>query len=351
MGTTNTLPGSSRQGDSWRTKWADFYAARSAVLTTLTEHAEATAKSAVSAAQTAQNDVNAMKYLKDAMGQKTDTIGGLILTSMIVMRNTDKSIMAGMNGIYSSPTTIAFWAGGANVENQAKILFRMNGSGYVAAGNISWDAGGNLTIQGYALKSEIIRNLSGMNNDVGFITGISWPGVTSVIANSNEFNICDSTPSGNKIWLNYRGRQGGNLSSAISSYYFGNGQGGYTGTVLYCGDVSGASDIRLKDVIAPVALTVEQVADIPVFSFTWKDKKQKGRFVGTSAQHIEKILPDAVRQDEEDILSLSYGPTALAAATATAKEVVELKKQVKGLQEEVRELRAMIWELMMNKDI
>lgn len=330
---------------------------------------DALATAVFNKADVAQNDVNALQYLKDAIAaDPTTIIGGLILSSMLVLRDTQKNIQAGMNGIYSSGRSIAFWTGGPNVDHEAspsaspyaKVLFRMDGSGYVAGGNISWDVNGNPTIQGYALSTEIIKKTSGLINDSGFIDSngscahaasadsVPWRGVKNTIVSGNEFNICDSAPNSNRMWFNYTGRQGSNLGSPITQYMFGNGQGGYSNVVLYAGDLSSTSDIRLKNVLSYLKLSSEDFAGLPVFRFRWKDGD--GRvFVGTSAQEAQKVLPDAVSEDEDGHLSLSYGTTAFAAAITNAREVVRLKKEVSDLKTEVAELRRMIRELLNNK--
>ena len=68
----------------------------------------------------------------------------------------------GINGTYVNGNTIAAWFGGGMVDheltptasNYAKILFRMNGSGYMAGGKFSWDKDGNATIGGFEIGTD-----------------------------------------------------------------------------------------------------------------------------------------------------------------------------------------------------
>lgn len=96
-------------------------------------------------------------YFKTAMQSGgTQLLGGLILSKTIALRDQNDNIMAGVNGILQSGTpleSIAAWFGGPMVDHEknpsaqdyAKILFRMNGSGYLAGGLISFDDNGALT--------------------------------------------------------------------------------------------------------------------------------------------------------------------------------------------------------------
>lgn len=107
-------------------------------------------------------DISSYKYLKDALNQTTEINGGLILTSAIQLKDVDKKVTAGMNGIVKEDkTSIAAWYGGPMVDRDtftseeletkipgtdyAMSLLRHDGTGYLAGGNIHWDADGVLS--------------------------------------------------------------------------------------------------------------------------------------------------------------------------------------------------------------
>lgn len=107
-------------------------------------------------------DITSYKYLKDALNQTTEINGGLVLTSAIQLKNVDKKVTAGMNGIVKGDkTSIAAWYGGPMVDRDtftseeletkvpgtdyAMSLLRHDGTGYLAGGNIHWDANGVLS--------------------------------------------------------------------------------------------------------------------------------------------------------------------------------------------------------------
>lgn len=107
-------------------------------------------------------DISSYKYLKDALNQTTEINGGLVLTSAIQLKDVDKKVTAGMNGIVKGDkTSIAAWYGGPMVDRDtftseelktkvpgtdyAMSLLRHDGTGYLAGGNIHWDADGVLS--------------------------------------------------------------------------------------------------------------------------------------------------------------------------------------------------------------
>lgn len=102
-------------------------------------------------------DVTSLAYLKKALMDAPDTEinGGLVLTSLIGLRDTDGNTTAGINGITEKSAKgggIAAWFGGEMVDKDyndgskthAKTIFRFDGSGYVAGGAIWWGTDGRV---------------------------------------------------------------------------------------------------------------------------------------------------------------------------------------------------------------
>ena len=103
-----------------------------------------------------------LDYLKDALKNDTVVNGGLILSTLIALRDKNENIQSGINGAVQDAKYkgggIAAWYGGEmgdiedksnypGVTNWAKSLLRFDGSGYLANGNISWGSTGNVTIK------------------------------------------------------------------------------------------------------------------------------------------------------------------------------------------------------------
>lgn len=169
---------------------------------------------------------------------------------------------------------------------------------------------------------------------------VLWTGVQDVITGGNEFNICDTTPSNNKMWFNYGGRQGGQLSSAITEYDFGNGMGSRSGVTVRAANffadsaVSVVSDERKKIVSKEMVLDLDQIADAPAVLFKWRDEESETVHVGTIAQYWQKVMPEVVCEDNDGSLSMQYGTAALVAVISVARELREIKKLLKdhGIQ-------------------
>lgn len=103
-----------------------------------------------------------LDYLKDALKNDTVVDGGLILSTLIALRDKNKNIQSGINGAVQDAKYkgggIAAWYGGEmgdiedksnypGVTNWAKSLLRFDGSGYLANGNISWETEGKVNIK------------------------------------------------------------------------------------------------------------------------------------------------------------------------------------------------------------
>lgn len=104
-----------------------------------------------------------------------------------------------------------------------------------------------------------------------------------------------------------------------------------TGHLTATGDVAGLSDERLKrDWEDLPTWMVDGLADVRAGSYTRTDTG--ARQVGVSAQSLRAVMPEAVREDDEGVLSVSYGNAALAGVVALAQEVVSLRNRVRALE-------------------
>ncbi len=84
------------------------------------------------------------------------------------------------------------------------------------------------------------------------------------------------------------------------------------------------SDIRLKEIVETSVITPSNIKPI---SYKWKDKeKPQTTQLGYSAQEVQLYMPDAVKEDEEGMLSVNYIQVLIA-------KVAELEKQIKKLKD------------------
>jgi len=129
----------------------------------------------------------ALHVIKAALNENTSIDGGLILTSLISLRSNNQ-VWAGISGLYDATklgSGIASWYGGLmkdyealtdaqknqgwSVHHWARSLFRFDGSGYLATGNVSWDEDGVVTIKN--LTTLYDSNNEDVLNKVASLTG------------------------------------------------------------------------------------------------------------------------------------------------------------------------------------
>ncbi len=100
-------------------------------------------------------DLAGYKYLKDALGQTTYVDGGLVMTTLLALRDGDGNVQSGINGAIDpnrGKKSIATWWGGQMVDKDynsgnltpATSIIRFDGSGYLANGAIWWDVSGKV---------------------------------------------------------------------------------------------------------------------------------------------------------------------------------------------------------------
>lgn len=100
-------------------------------------------------------DLAGYKYIKDALGQTTDIDGGLVMTTLLALRDAEGNVQSGINGAIDpnrGKKSIATWWGGRMVDKDynsgnltpATSLVRFDGSGYLANGAIWWDVDGKV---------------------------------------------------------------------------------------------------------------------------------------------------------------------------------------------------------------
>lgn len=109
-----------------------------------------------------------------------------------------------------------------------------------------------------------------------------------------------------------------------------------------------SSDLQKKDIVEYVQnLTVYNVADAPLFRYTWKNSKDKAIHIGTAAQYWQTVTPELVHVGMDTFLTMQYDVIALASAITVARTVVSheeritiLEKENEALRKEIEKLKA-----------
>jgi hypothetical protein len=81
------------------------------------------------------------------------------------------------------------------------------------------------------------------------------------------------------------------------------------------------SDLRLKDLTD----YDYNVLDIKPISYLWKDGRDNKKHVGYSAQDVQKVMPDAVNEGTDGMLSVNYVEVLVA-------KIAELENKIKQLE-------------------
>ena len=169
-------------------------------------------------------------------------------------------------------------------------------------------------------------------------------GVSSPSTSNNVYGI--------KATLTQTGSNVNTNSAAI----YGVASAGYAGlfsgmvkvsSTLTANSVSAAtvyqtSDDRLKDYVGDFHFALADIDKIPLRFFTFKDDPDKRVLIGTSAQAVQKVLPEIVgssrtasEEDSEEYLNVDYSKLALVALDC----VRQLRDEVAALRAEIEELK------------
>lgn len=108
------------------------------------------------------------------------------------------------------------------------------------------------------------------------------------------------------------------------------------GDIIMAGDLSSTSDMRLKQCIEDVTLDLKTIAEMPIFTFRWKDGRDGRLHLGSSAQYWEKPAPWLVMGDSSK--TLNYAVLGVAGIKSIAVTTVDHETRIKMLERKVNEL-------------
>ena len=102
------------------------------------------------------------------------------------------------------------------------------------------------------------------------------------------------------------------------------------------------SDMRLKNNLGDYNISIEDIANAPLFKFNWKGDPNKDVQVGSSAQYWKDIVPEAVETLENETLSMNYDLINTVSSITSAREIVKLKKENESLRQRIEILESKI---------
>ena len=144
-----------------------------------------------------------LEYIKAALVDGDTVVkGGLILSTLIALRNDKGNVTAGINGADTKENSIALWLGGKAIDRQAsttkedemdsaaKSLLRFDGTGYFANGNLWWDADGTL----HADPTSFIINKNNVGVQLALFAPVWKSGTTDTTKLVNVLSIDPQKP-------------------------------------------------------------------------------------------------------------------------------------------------------------
>ena len=240
--------------------------------------------------------------------------------------------------ISSQSVNYATYANYLNLVNTGEIRFNNKPSSsievyfnYLWAGGIADDKINNYHFmngnRGYAgIVAEQLSCTDGYIYLHG--SGSGTYNLSSIFSNSSGLTIetprATNDPNGTVLPLMVKTR-GGQWSELQIGTIVANGN--VTATAFYA-----SSDFRLKNILTHPNYSAEQLASLPLIKYTWKDKENDSVHLGSIAQNVEEDFAELVNTDNKGYKSLDYATLGTIGVISLAREIVELKKEIKELK-------------------
>ena len=114
-----------------------------------------------------------------------------------------------------------------------------------------------------------------------------------------------------------------------------------TENIIAAGDLTAGSDIRYKDKIQDLRLSVHDIALAPAFTYKWNNREDDALVhIGSSAQYwLNTDAKDAVYYDKQnDFYHLNYASLALCNTIILARGMETQEEKIARLEERIKEL-------------
>lgn len=208
---------------------------------------------------------------------------------------------------------ISFFTGGSSAGVSSERM-RIFGTGNVGIGNGSTDNGYKLQVNGSAYAT------------TGFSFAYGQGGIKATGYTYTDILVNGYDPSaGDFVDFYTAGSVSSNATKKIR--ILNNGTSTFYGNV-YAPGFFNSSDIRLKDLTE----YDYNVSDIKPITYLWKDGRDKQKHVGYSAQEVQKVMPDAVNEGTDGMLSVNYVEVLVAQVELLNNRMAEMQKEIELLK-------------------
>ena len=250
----------------------------------------------------------------------TDTTGNYVASI------TNGSYLTGGNG-GSEGAALTLAVDATNANTASKVVAR-DASGNFSAGTITASLTGNVTGDVSGSSGSCTGNAATATTlqTARTINGVSFNGSANITVEP-YIEDDESTDATRYLVFTDNTTAGYKRLNEDSSLTYNPSSGNLTTN----GNVTAYSDERKKKNWRHVTENyVEKLADVKAGVY---DRTDTGiSQVGVSAQSLQKILPEAVIEDDNGFLSVAYGHAALASVVELAKEVVKLRAEIAELK-------------------
>jgi len=245
------------------------------------------------------------------------------LTASHADRATSSSI-ADLASTLSSTATASF----ADIATLARA-----GSGSFS-GSFQGDGKDLTNVDGYVVNNNAQNRVvlaTSESQSGSAATNLTFDGITlTIVGNIN------TGQGATEVYLMNQNLQTGN-SVQFNGLGVGTAPSGVAGAILATNDVVAfaSSDERLKENLEPIGSATEKIGQLTGYTFNWIPMEgvhvHSGRDIGVSAQEVEKVLPEIVKERENGYLAVKYEKlTALL-----IQAVNEQQQQIKDLKTEL----------------
>lgn len=119
-----------------------------------------------------------------------------------------------------------------------------------------------------------------------------------------------------------------------------NGNTTITGSLVASGAITFGSDARYKHKLDDANISLEDIANAPLFNYRWTDRDDKKVHLGTTAQYWNgTAFKNAVcPTNDEKLWTMSYSEIAMGNTIVIARELIPIKSDVQILKERVDKL-------------
>jgi hypothetical protein len=213
----------------------------------------------------------------------------------------NSSSSRGATGRYSTAAGEATTASGESSTALGYYSVASGGYGAIAMGNQTTASGDNSTVMGEGgtasgAASTAMGRGTTASDYASLVIGQYNSSGSSVTINATSFDTA------NTAFVIGNGVDGSNTSNAFKVLF--NGDTTVSNDLTVNGDVVVSSDARLKANIVSLGSTLARLLLIDGKSYTMKkDGKQK---IGVLAQDIQKVFPELVSEDSNEMLAVNY---------------------------------------------